>query len=77
MTRHGLNPRPSGRGARQEKLALPGAPGQMLVTYHAEPGSPSHERLQLLGNLTAYPAPDPSIRRDPAAGRSASERSSG
>jgi transcriptional regulator with XRE-family HTH domain len=34
-----------------EKLALPSAPGQMLVTYHAEPGSPSYERLQLLAHL--------------------------
>jgi transcriptional regulator with XRE-family HTH domain len=34
-----------------EKLALPGAPGQMLITYHAEPGSPSHEKLQLLAHL--------------------------
>jgi len=35
-----------------EKLALPGAPGQMLITYHAEPGSPSHEKLQLLAHLS-------------------------
>lgn len=33
---------------RYEKLALPGAPGQMLVTYHAEPGSRSEDRLRLL-----------------------------
>ena len=38
-----------------EKLALPGAPGQMLVTYHAKPGSPSHERLQLLAHLATTP----------------------
>jgi transcriptional regulator with XRE-family HTH domain len=35
-----------------EKLALPGAPGQMLITYHAEPGTPSHEKLALLSHLT-------------------------
>jgi transcriptional regulator with XRE-family HTH domain len=29
------------------------SPGQQLVTYHAEPGSPSAERLALLGSLTA------------------------
>lgn len=37
-----------------EKLILPGAPGQLLITYHtyhAEPGSPSHEKLQLLAFL--------------------------
>jgi hypothetical protein len=39
-----------------EQLALPSAPGQMLVTYHAEPGSPSYERLQLLAHLTPQPA---------------------
>jgi transcriptional regulator with XRE-family HTH domain len=33
-----------------EKLALPGAPGQMLITYYAEPGSASHERLELLAD---------------------------
>jgi transcriptional regulator with XRE-family HTH domain len=40
---------------RYEKLALPGAPGQMLITYHAEPGSPSHERLELLAHLADAP----------------------
>jgi hypothetical protein len=34
-----------------EKLALPGAPGQMLITYHAEIGSPSQEKLELLSHL--------------------------
>ncbi|TCC57074.1 XRE family transcriptional regulator [Kribbella pittospori] len=34
-----------------EKLALPGTPGHMLVTYHAEPGSPSYEKLTLLSAL--------------------------
>ncbi|MFC5261942.1 helix-turn-helix transcriptional regulator [Kribbella qitaiheensis] len=40
-----------------EKLALPGAPGQMLITYHAEVGSPSHEKLELLSHL-AIPRSD-------------------
>ncbi|WP_329140719.1 hypothetical protein OG552_10940 [Streptomyces sp. NBC_01476] len=26
---------------------MPGAPGQMLITYHAAPGSASYERLWL------------------------------
>lgn len=34
-----------------EKLALPEAPGQMLITYHAQPGTASYERLQLLAHL--------------------------
>lgn len=38
---------------RYEKFALAGAVGQMLVTYHAEPGSDSYERLQLLAHLAA------------------------
>jgi transcriptional regulator with XRE-family HTH domain len=36
---------------RYDKLAVPGASGQMLITYHAEPGSPSAERLELLAHL--------------------------
>ncbi|MFJ9031669.1 helix-turn-helix domain-containing protein [Streptomyces sp. NPDC102274] len=52
-----LHPQVGALDLRYEKLALPGAPGQMLVTYHAEPGSPSHERLQLLAHLAAPSAP--------------------
>lgn len=40
-----------------EKLALPGAPGQMLITYHAQPGTASYERLQLLAHLAERPEP--------------------
>ncbi len=35
-----------------EKLALPGTEGQMLITYHAVPGTPSHEKLELLAHLS-------------------------
>ncbi|BBA96456.1 putative DNA-binding protein [Actinacidiphila reveromycinica] len=38
-----------------EKLALPEAPGQMLVTYHAQPGTASYERLHLLAHLAERP----------------------
>lgn len=72
-----LHPQVGALDLHYEKLALPGAPGQMLVTYHAEPGTPSHERLQLLGSLTAHPSPGSSIRRDSAGSPPASERSSG
>jgi transcriptional regulator with XRE-family HTH domain len=34
-----------------EKLLIPGADGQTLVTYHARPGSDSEERLRLLASL--------------------------
>ncbi|MFF7334839.1 helix-turn-helix domain-containing protein [Streptomyces sp. NPDC008150] len=40
---------------RYEKFALPAAPGQVLVTYHADPGTASYERLQLLAHLAARP----------------------
>ncbi|MFE6992456.1 MmyB family transcriptional regulator, partial [Streptomyces pharetrae] len=41
------------------------APGQELVVYHAEPGSPSSEALALLGSLTATArgAAEPTGRR--------------
>ncbi|MEV1172976.1 hypothetical protein [Nonomuraea sp. NPDC049784] len=32
-------------------FALPEAPGQMLVTYHAPAGSDTRERLDLLAHL--------------------------
>lgn len=54
-----------------EKLALPSAPGQMLVTYHAEPGTPSYDSLRRLARLTfpqlAFPdtAPEPAPARTP------------
>jgi hypothetical protein len=34
-----------------ETLAVNGAPGQTLVAYHAEPGSPSERALALLGSV--------------------------
>lgn len=36
-----------------EAFTVNSAPGQQLVVYHAEPGSPSAEALALLGSLTA------------------------
>jgi transcriptional regulator with XRE-family HTH domain len=36
-----------------EALTVNGAPGQQLVVYHAEPGSPSATALSLLGSLAA------------------------
>jgi transcriptional regulator with XRE-family HTH domain len=38
-----------------EKLAIQGTDGQLLVIYHAEPGSITEERLTLLGTLTIRP----------------------
>jgi transcriptional regulator with XRE-family HTH domain len=51
-----LHPQVGPLDLHYEKLALPGAPDQMLITYHAEPGSPSYERLQLLAHLLKPPA---------------------
>ncbi|MFD3583252.1 helix-turn-helix transcriptional regulator [Streptomyces sp. NPDC058683] len=36
-----------------EKLLIPGAEGQTLITYHTQPGSPSEERLRLLASMNA------------------------
>ncbi|WP_116244246.1 helix-turn-helix domain-containing protein [Nocardiopsis sp. FIRDI 009] len=39
-----------------ETFALPHDPHQFLVTYHAEPGSPSEEALRLVGSWGADPS---------------------
>ena len=39
-----------------ERLDLPGDPGQKLLVYSAEPGSPSHEGLELLASWASTPA---------------------
>ena len=39
----------------REKLAVAGGKGQVLVVFHAEPGTSSAEKLALLGSL-ATPA---------------------
>jgi hypothetical protein len=38
-----------------ETLQLPGDPGQALLTYSAEPGSPSDQALQLLASWASTP----------------------
>jgi hypothetical protein len=43
-------------------LTIGGTAGQLLVIYHAEPGTTAAEKLALLGSLarpTAVPAPLP------------------
>jgi transcriptional regulator with XRE-family HTH domain len=45
-----------------EKLALPGTGGQMLITYHAASGTPSHEKLELLAHLAAEQPSVSSVR---------------
>lgn len=40
---------------------------QALVTYHAQPGSDSEERLRLLASITSTaPGPDTPVRPRPA-----------
>lgn len=41
-----------------EALTVNSAPGQQLVVYQAEPGSPSEAALSLLGSLTAESTPE-------------------
>ncbi|MFF3468272.1 helix-turn-helix domain-containing protein [Streptomyces sp. NPDC002619] len=38
---------------RYEKLLVPGTDRQTLITYHAQPGSASEERLRLLASMNA------------------------
>ncbi|MES5820190.1 helix-turn-helix transcriptional regulator [Streptomyces sp. RG80] len=48
-----------------ESLTVNSAPGQQLVVYQAESGSPSEEALALLGSLTAAePLPDHTSSKD-------------
>lgn len=46
----------------REKLAVSGTEGQMLVVYHAEPGSSSAEKMALLASLASSPAEDAGSR---------------
>jgi transcriptional regulator with XRE-family HTH domain len=50
-----------------EKLLVPGTDGQTLITYHAQPGSASEERLRLLASMNA---PDDAGGRRGEAGQS-------
>ena len=42
----------------REKLTIGGAEGQLLVIYHAEPGTSSAEKLALLASLASPAVPD-------------------
>ncbi|MGW7002991.1 helix-turn-helix domain-containing protein [Streptomyces sp. NPDC054933] len=65
--RHDVRPKRSGTSTitnpqvgplelRHEKLPIPDTDRQMLVVYHAEPGTPTAERLALLASLAVDPA---------------------
>jgi transcriptional regulator with XRE-family HTH domain len=59
-----------------EKFAVTGTDGQLLVVYHAEPGSPSDDALTLLGSLPDESASRPPRPADRTAPRNPSLRSS-
>ena len=44
-----------------ESLELPADPGQVLLVYTAEPGSPSQQALNLLASWTATPTELPAV----------------
>jgi hypothetical protein len=48
---------------RYDKFAIAGAADQMLVVYHADPGSPSERALALLGSIAAAPHDQSSVVR--------------
>jgi hypothetical protein len=52
-------------GLNYERLLIPGSDMQALVTYHAQPGSDSEERLRLLASITTT-GPDTPVRPRPA-----------
>ncbi len=39
----------------REKLLISGTEGQLLVVYHAQPGTSSGDQLALLGSMAATP----------------------
>lgn len=45
----------------REKLIVAGVDGQVLVIYHADPGSPSAQALALLGSIAASSGIHPSV----------------
>jgi hypothetical protein len=57
---------------RYESFTVNGAPGQQLVVYHADPGSPSEDSLALLGSLVGERrggrVPAAAHRPDPGSG---------
>jgi transcriptional regulator with XRE-family HTH domain len=55
----------------REKLAIGGAEGQLLVVYHAEPGTSSAEKMALLASLAS---PTATVARDPIPGQPALPR---
>jgi transcriptional regulator with XRE-family HTH domain len=55
----------------REKLAIGGSEGQLLVVYHAEPGTSSAEKMALLASLTS---PSGAVTRDPIPEHPASPR---
>jgi hypothetical protein len=46
-----------------EALDMPGDPGQRMLVYSADPGSPSHEGLQLLASWASTPQDAPTEPR--------------
>lgn len=53
VTKHLNHPMVGELALRFENLSVTSAPGQHLVVYHAEPGSPGAHALALLGSCTA------------------------
>jgi transcriptional regulator with XRE-family HTH domain len=47
-----------------DALELPADPGQTIIAYTAEPGSPAHQALDMLASWTAAPGEAPSITSD-------------
>lgn len=58
----------------REKLIVAGADGQVLVVYHADPGTPSAQALDLLGTIAASSARPAVTPRGPGGGDHAADR---
>ncbi|WP_405161395.1 helix-turn-helix transcriptional regulator [Nocardia sp. NBC_01499] len=63
-TKRFLNPLVGELTLSYETFSVNGAPGQLLIAYHAAPGSESERGLALLGSMVA--TGDPALRKSPA-----------
>jgi hypothetical protein len=61
-TKHLVHPIVGELSLAYESFAIGGAPGQVLVVYHAQPGSPDEQALALLASVAAREIAETPVR---------------